>query len=1431
MADSWNTDTGEAVYRSRDAVKNLKIRVRIERVTSTAALSQHLQQHVLSQQDGGAIELETLTPQGQKGDNDEELVVGWQEKLFSQYEMELFQNESACQTPLDRQYLTDIRALNKAKGRRNHRIFTNTDHDRFTSCLPIQQLQHPTDLLTTTKSGPTFLAERMASVRNRRQERRTLDSSIPKSKIVIWEPTEEFVKNSHVVNNAMQTMHIMADLAPPGRLGQKENEYLLLTIKTDGSGTVIVKPDFNKGKEPYRQDCNSRGEERSLASYCGECVHSDATGGEGEGAEHLYVRHKEYLNSLVGQDFEMPPLGILRYMMNGEIVSAKGFEYDHLYIHFFMELPNNWSSLPFQSHSGVTQTCRAKTLGKETKVSSVTVSLLMFVKPQYSLCQQENVAFFSYPFSFEAFYMSEKESEEPILQWPVIYFKVLSLDSWQRYRTEGYGYLLFPAMPGKHTITCHTWRPLQTGTVSSLRRFFIGGSPELEDPSYVRIPGTFKGERLSRFGFCTETTGSVTFNLHCLQQARAFVDATVMKKRRQKVLEQLGGFKAFQRARKKMQDAREGLPRDLVNTTSQQHIPVTVNAPSQSRFSIFLQPGKGPTCVLHPPFERTTIMTDSKYFKQTKSVLYLTGEIFELKAELNNEKKEKRKEAVKKVIAAMTVGKDVSSLFPDVVNCMQTDNLELKKLVYLYLMNYAKSQPDMAIMAVNSFVKAGPTYLDCEDPNPLIRALAVRTMGCIRVDKITEYLCEPLRKCLKDEDPYVRKTAAVCVAKLHDINAQMVEDQGFLDSLRDLIADSNPMISESHPNSNLLDLNPQNINKLLTALNECTEWGQIFILDCLSNYNPKDEREAQSICERVTPRLSHANSAVVLSAVKVLMKFLELLPKDSDYYNTLLKKLSPPLVTLLSGEPEVQYVALRNINLIVQKRPEILKQEIKVFFVKYNDPIYVKLEKLDIMIRLASQANIAQVLAELKEYATEVDVDFVRKAVRAIGRCAIKVEQSAERCVSTLLDLIQTKVTTWSRRPSWSSGTSSASTPTSRYESIIATLCENLDSLDEPDARAAMIWIVGEYAERIDNADELLESFLEGFHDESTQVQLTLLTAIVKLFLKKPSETQELVQQVLSLATQDSDNPDLRDRGYIYWRLLSTDPVTAKEVVLSEKPLISEETDLIEPTLLDELICHIGSLASVYHKPPSAFRGPAAAMEQPSVIPSQGDLLGDLLNLDLGPPVNVPQVSSMQMGAVDLLGGGLDSLVGQNFIPSSVPSTFAPSPTPAPQAVSSGLNDLFELSTGMANTTGGFISPKVGLEISGTFSRRQGHMYMDMTFTNKALQHMTDFAVQFNKNSPLPVHTPLMPSQTIEVSLPINTIGPVMKMDPLNNLQVAVKNSIDVFYFSRQVFLATWKDIPNENELQYQIKECHLNADSVSGKLQNNKSSPSPRET
>ena len=109
-----------------------------------------------------------------------------------------------------------------------------------------------------------------------------------------------------------------------------------------------------------------------------------------------------------------------------------------------------------------------------------------------------------------------------------------------------------------------------------------------------------------------------------------------------------------------------------------------------------------------------------------------------------------------------------------------------------------------------------------------------------------------------------------------------------------------------------------------------------------------------------------------------------------------------------------------------------------------------------------------------------------------------------------------------------------------KYEHIIATLCENLDTLDNSQAKAAMIWIIGEYGERIDNSHELLESFLESFSDEEHSVQLQLLTATVKLFLKRPQVAQDMVKRVLALVTHESDSPDLRDRGYMYWRLLST---------------------------------------------------------------------------------------------------------------------------------------------------------------------------------------------------------------------------------------------------------------------------------------------------
>lgn len=109
----------------------------------------------------------------------------------------------------------------------------------------------------------------------------------------------------------------------------------------------------------------------------------------------------------------------------------------------------------------------------------------------------------------------------------------------------------------------------------------------------------------------------------------------------------------------------------------------------------------------------------------------------------------------------------------------------------------------------------------------------------------------------------------------------------------------------------------------------------------------------------------------------------------------------------------------------------------------------------------------------------------------------------------------------------------------------------------------------------------------------SKQTQLQILTAVVKLFLKRPDKAQGLVQKVLQAATAENDNPDIRDRAYVYWRLLSntSDPNAAKNVVLSEKPPIVTTIQSLPPTLLDQLLNELSTLASVYHKPPEQFIG------------------------------------------------------------------------------------------------------------------------------------------------------------------------------------------------------------------------------------------------
>ncbi|OII72726.1 beta adaptin [Cryptosporidium ubiquitum] len=616
-------------------------------------------------------------------------------------------------------------------------------------------------------------------------------------------------------------------------------------------------------------------------------------------------------------------------------------------------------------------------------------------------------------------------------------------------------------------------------------------------------------------------------------------------------------------------------------------------------------------------------MNDRRYFQGSKR-----GELHELKEELHSSSKEKKKEAVKKVIAAMTVGKDVSSLFPDVLNCMQTGCIELKKLVYLYIINYAKVQPELAILAVNTFFK------DSMDSNPLIRALAIRTMGYIRLEQITEYLVEPLRRSCSDPDPYVRKTAAICIAKLYDISPTLMEEQGFFSLLKGMLKDQSAMVV-ANTVASLLEIYETSINKghqleslqlikeenqdktinddqrfyrlafsevekhqILQALNECTEWGQIYILNVVAEWKVASEKDSEQIIDRLTSRLSHANPAVVLSTVRAILNLLKNFKNDELITGTL-RKLRPPLVTLLTtSPPEIQYVVLRNVQLIVQSNPGFFESEMKLFYCKYNDPVYIKIEKLNLLYRMVSVDTANNLLKELKEYSTDTNIEFSRNSIKIIALISIKFKETASKCFQILTELITTSHQDHIIQEGIISLRDILRSYPQLSPNVIPLLMEVSECIVEPESRSAFVWIIGEVYEFVQGSkpstknetlSDFLQYFVDVFIEESVSVQLQILTTIVKCFLKAPIHNQQLVTDIFRLATTNAENPDVRDRALIYWRLLSTNPEETRKVVLSQKTVISSKNFDIEPKLLEKLIGELGMISSVYQKPSEYF--------------------------------------------------------------------------------------------------------------------------------------------------------------------------------------------------------------------------------------------------
>ena len=227
------------------------------------------------------------------------------------------------------------------------------------------------------------------------------------------------------------------------------------------------------------------------------------------------------------------------------------------------------------------------------------------------------------------------------------------------------------------------------------------------------------------------------------------------------------------------------------------------------------------------------------------------NELEELKKELSEAKD--KTDTIKKILGNLNVGKDVSSLFFPVLKCLAVDSIETRKLVYLYIIFYSKDRPADAIMAISNLVKDS-----ANKSNPIVRALAIRTMGCLRVKDLCTYLIEPLKKALEDSDAYVRKVAVMCVPKVYEIEPALVETNNLVAQMRNILEkDKNSVvlantvvalaeINSLRPAANRVKiLTKNNLDNVLVALNETVEWGQVCLLDYLADNPPKEPRNAE----------------------------------------------------------------------------------------------------------------------------------------------------------------------------------------------------------------------------------------------------------------------------------------------------------------------------------------------------------------------------------------------------------------------------------------------------------------------------------------------------------------------------------------------------------------------------------------------------------
>lgn len=525
--------------------------------------------------------------------------------------------------------------------------------------------------------------------------------------------------------------------------------------------------------------------------------------------------------------------------------------------------------------------------------------------------------------------------------------------------------------------------------------------------------------------------------------------------------------------------------------------------------------------------------------------------------------------------------------FSSVVKNVASPNIEIKKLVYIYLIHHAEQEPDLALLSINTIQKS------LSDSNPVVRALALKTMAGIRVPVISQIVSLAIKKGVADMSPHVRKAAALAIPKCYRLDPS--QSPQLIDYLTTLLADKQYFVAGAAVAAFLeicperIDLIHPNYRGLVRKLVDMDEWSQLSVLRLMTVYARKcfpqrkavkaeaelpktsdefyDETTTDTqdsidpdlrfLLNSIKPLLQSRNSAVVIAVVRCYVDI-----GTKDY----VKLAIGPLIALMRGAQDIQQLALYNIVSICLMRPKDFVKYASHFLVRSTDGAAVselKFEILTLIFPYSPSHVKSLILKELEHFSKGTNKSLVRDAVRAIGRCAQSDKATSSRCLRLLLSQITSLDGALAAESLTVIRHLIQQDPDSHGNTVIL-LAQNLDSATDPRARATIVWLVGEFSglNGEDNiAPDVLRILLKDFPNESEEAkrQILLLAAKVhlhqvnreaekakleategdeKIAMTETHPTQLLWEYTLQLVRYDVSY-DLRDRARMFKALLA----------------------------------------------------------------------------------------------------------------------------------------------------------------------------------------------------------------------------------------------------------------------------------------------------